>query len=43
MYDLSFSSRIIDTPGIKGFGIVDMEKEEIGDYFPRVFQVKSRL
>ena len=34
MYDLSFSSRIIDTPGIKGFGVVDMEKEEIGDYFP---------
>ena len=29
MYDLSFDARIIDTPGIKGFGIVDMEKEEI--------------
>ena len=25
MYDLSFDARIIDTPGIKGFGIVDME------------------
>lgn len=34
MYDLSFDARIIDTPGIKGFGIVDMEKYEIGDYFP---------
>lgn len=41
MYDLSFSSRIIDTPGIKGFGIVDMEKEEIGDYFPEFFKLKS--
>ena len=30
MYDLSFDARIVDTPGIKGFGIVDMEKEEIG-------------
>ncbi|WP_349352757.1 MULTISPECIES: ribosome small subunit-dependent GTPase A [unclassified Flagellimonas] len=41
MYDLSFDARIIDTPGIKGFGIVDMEKEEIGDYFPEFFALKS--
>ncbi|AKA35671.1 ribosome small subunit-dependent GTPase A [Flagellimonas lutaonensis] len=40
MYDLSFDARIIDTPGIKGFGIVDMEKEEIGDYFPEFFKRK---
>jgi len=42
MYDLSFDARIIDTPGIKGFGIVDMEKEEIGDYFPEFFELKSQ-
>lgn len=42
MYDLSFDARIIDTPGIKGFGIVDMEKEEIGDYFPEFFKLKSK-
>jgi len=41
MFDLSFNARIIDTPGIKGFGIVDMEKEEIGDYFPDFFKLKS--
>ncbi len=41
MYDLSFGGRIIDTPGIKGFGVVDMEKEEIGDYFPEFFALKS--
>ena len=41
MYDLSFGARIIDTPGIRGFGIVDMEKEEIGDYFPEFFKLKS--
>ena len=41
MYDLSFDARIIDTPGIKGFGSVDMEKEEIGDYFPEFFALKS--
>jgi ribosome biogenesis GTPase len=40
MYDLSFDARIIDTPGIKGFGIVDMEKEEIGDYFREFFALK---
>ena len=40
MYDLDFGARIIDTPGIKGFGIVDMEKEEIGDYFPEFFKLK---
>ncbi|WP_149277269.1 ribosome small subunit-dependent GTPase A [Pareuzebyella sediminis] len=42
MYDLSFGARIIDTPGIKGFGIVDMEKEEIGDYFPEFFALKGQ-
>jgi len=41
MYDLSFEAKIIDTPGIKGFGIVDMEKDEIGDYFPEFFKLKS--
>lgn len=41
MYDLSFGARIIDTPGIKGFGIVDMEKEEIGGYFPEFFALKG--
>lgn len=40
MYDLPFGARIIDTPGIKGFGLVDMEKEEIGDYFPEFFALK---
>ncbi len=41
MYDLSFGARIIDTPGIRGFGIVDMEKEEIGGYFPEFFKLKQ--
>ena len=42
MYDLSFNARIIDTPGIKGFGIVDMEKEEISGYFPEFFKLKDQ-
>ena len=41
MFELSFEARIIDTPGIKGFGVVDMEKEEIGDYFPEFFRLKQ--
>jgi len=41
MFDLSFDARIIDTPGIKGFGIVEIEKEELGDYFPEFFERKS--
>jgi ribosome biogenesis GTPase len=41
MFDLSFGAKIIDTPGIKGFGVVDMEKEEVGDYFPEFFELKQ--
>lgn len=41
MFDLSFGAKIIDTPGIKGFGVVDMDKEEIGDYFPEFFALKQ--
>ncbi|MGB5500605.1 MAG: ribosome small subunit-dependent GTPase A [Maribacter sp.] len=41
MFDLRFDARIIDTPGIRGFGIYDMEKDEIGDYFPEFFKLKS--
>jgi ribosome biogenesis GTPase len=40
MYSLSFGADIIDTPGIKGFGLVDMDKEEIGDYFPEILKYK---
>ena len=41
MFDLSFDAKIIDTPGIKGFGVVDMEQEEVGDYFPEFFALKQ--
>ncbi len=41
MHDLEMGAQIIDTPGIKGFGIVDMDKDEIGDYFPEFFKLKG--
>lgn len=41
MFDLSFNAQIIDTPGIKGFGVVDIKREELGDYFPEFFQLKQ--
>ncbi len=41
MFDLSFDAKIIDTPGIKGFGVVDIEKEELGDYYPEFFELKQ--
>ncbi|RLD27632.1 MAG: ribosome small subunit-dependent GTPase A [Bacteroidetes bacterium] len=41
MFELNFGANIIDTPGIKGFGVVDMDKEEVGDYFPEFFKLKQ--
>ncbi len=41
MHDLDFGARIIDTPGIRGFGVVHMEKEEMGDYFREFFSMKD--
>lgn len=40
MHPLSFGGYIIDTPGIKEFGMVDMEKETLSGYFP---EMRSRL
>src|SRR5690606_2273279 len=41
MFDLSFGGQIIDTPGIKGFGVVEIDREELGDYFPEFFERKE--
>ena len=30
---------LIDTPGIKGFGVLDMQREEVGHYFREIFRV----
>ena len=30
---------IIDTPGIKGFGSINMQREEVSHYFPEIFRI----
>lgn len=37
MFALDFGGYIIDTPGIRGFGLVNIEKEELGHYFKELF------
>ncbi len=39
MFELDFGGYIIDTPGIKGFGMLEMEKWEISHYFPEMFRL----
>ena len=39
MYPLSGGGFIVDTPGLRGFGLVDLEKEEIAKYFPEMLRV----
>lgn len=39
MYPLSSGGYVIDTPGIRGFGLVNLEKEEIAKYFPEMLRV----
>lgn len=36
MFDLDFGGRIIDTPGLREFGIVDVTKQELSHYFPEM-------
>lgn len=40
MFDLPFGGKIIDTPGVKEFGIVDISRQELSHYFP---EMRSRL
>lgn len=36
MYDLQFGGKIIDTPGIRELGLVDISKQELSHYFPEM-------
>jgi ribosome biogenesis GTPase len=40
MFDLpDGKSRIIDTPGVKEFGLINLEREELSHYFPEMRRV----
>ncbi|MCO5268206.1 MAG: ribosome small subunit-dependent GTPase A [Brumimicrobium sp.] len=42
MHQLASGGYIIDTPGIKAFGIIDLEKEVIGHYFPEMRKLLNK-
>ncbi|MBD5175526.1 MAG: ribosome small subunit-dependent GTPase A [Bacteroidales bacterium] len=39
LYDLPGGGEIIDTPGVRGFGVVEFNKEEVGHFFPEIFKL----
>ena len=41
MYPLKTGGYIIDTPGIRGFGMIDLDKEEIYHFFPEIFRASK--
>lgn len=41
MYETENNGAIIDTPGVKAFGLLDMKSEEISQYFPEIFKYSS--
>ncbi len=42
MYPLDCGGFVIDSPGLRGFGLVDLEKEEISKYFPEMLRVSDK-
>jgi len=42
MHRLPFGGFGIDTPGIRGFGVVDMERNEIYHFFPEIFRISRK-
>ena len=41
MFELSIGGFVIDTPGIRGFGMTDMEDEPLYHYFPEIFKISA--
>ena len=41
MYPLPQGGYIIDTPGIKGFGTIDFDPNEVAHYFPEIFEISQ--
>jgi len=41
MHNLPFGGHVIDSPGIRGFGVVDMNRNEIYHFFPEIFRISK--
>jgi ribosome biogenesis GTPase len=41
MHRMPFGGFVIDSPGMRGFGVVDMEKNEIYHFFPEIFRISK--
>jgi len=42
MHQMPFGGYIIDTPGIRGFGVIDMDRNEIYHFFPEIFRISKK-
>lgn len=42
MFELSFGGYIIDTPGIRSFGMIDMKNDDVSHYFPEIFNLSDK-
>lgn len=41
MHLMPFGGYLIDSPGIRGFGVVDMDRNEIYHFFPEIFRISK--
>ncbi|HOU00961.1 MAG: ribosome small subunit-dependent GTPase A [Bacteroidales bacterium] len=41
MHHLPFGGYVIDSPGMRGFGVVDMNRNEIYHFFPEIFRISK--
>jgi len=42
MFEAETDTFIVDTPGIKGFGVVDFDKGEVFHFFPEIFRISEK-
>jgi ribosome biogenesis GTPase len=42
MHRMPFGGYVIDTPGIRGFGLYGMERNEIYHFFPEIFRMSGK-
>jgi len=42
LFDLQGGIQVIDTPGIRGFGMIDIERSELFHFFPEIFSASKK-